>query len=603
VLAALLLHPGQVVSVDRLVDTLWEEAPPRSAASNIRTYVADLRASLGSLRVVSHPSGYLIQTGPAELDLLLFEALAKQGEKAAKDGDALGAARSLEQAAGLWRGRPLTGVELGSWGKSRITLLDDRRWGVLSALAEAEMALGRYEGLIVRLRRMLEERPLCERTWAQLMVALSRVGRKAEALLAFAQAREILTRELGLEPCPELREVQGGILAGREALPWSGHQYVRAGSVRGTALPHYLPMAKPGFVGRTAELAELTGVLSGRSADRDGESGVAAISGSPGVGKTVLLLRAAHELAPRFPDGCLYQVLDGSTGRPKAASVVLREFLRSMGIPPERVPIRVEEQATLYRSLLADRRMLIVLDDVADAAQLRPLLPGAGDCRALVASRTTLTPLDAARPVRVGPLDEEHSIDLLRRVIGDDRVAREPGQARRIAVACAGLPLALWIAGTRLAVRPSWPLARLAERLADDAGRLRELAIGELSVQAAFASSYVRLSPGARRVLRLAATLSPAFLPAPALRSQGGADRAAPRGGDGAVEELILANLLIPDRSGYRVDDLLRLYVRGRAETGDPPDWPLQRLVRSRQAIDGTARAGAGNQGEADNDV
>ncbi|MFI6921148.1 BTAD domain-containing putative transcriptional regulator [Nonomuraea spiralis] len=626
-LAALLLHPGQVVSVNRLVETLWEEAP-RSAASNIRTYVADLRASLGALRVVSHSSGYLIRVEPGELDLLLFETLADKGRQAAKDGDAPAAAITLERAAGLWRGEPLAGMELGAWAQARITLLDDLRWGVLSALVEAEMALGRYEELIVRLRLMLEERPLCERTWAQLMVALYHLGRKAEALVAFAQAREILTRELGLEPCPELREVQRGILAGRKALPWSSHHYTPPPSPAtppGRPLPHgvaggagagvasragvasggggasgagggasgdsgggrracHLSPVVAGLVGRAAELGEITGALT-RPPGAPGGAAVVALSGSPGAGKTVLLLRAAHELAPRFADGRLDQVLCGSTAHPKPVSAVLAEFLCSLGVPPRRQPAGVEDRAALYRSLLAGRRVLIVLDDVEDGAQLRPLLPGPGACRVLAAGRTRLTSLDGVRPVRVGPLAEESAIELLGDLIGDDRADREPGEVRRIAAACAGLPLALWIAGTRLAVRPSWPLARLAERLADESVRLKELAIGELSVQAAFAAGYAKLSPLARRVSWLAGSLPPEQ---PVVL---------PGSPDGVVAELVQANLLVPVEGGYRLDDLFRLYVRGRAETGEPPDRPHP---GGRPTAVGAA---VGSRGEADGDA
>ncbi|WP_344942242.1 AfsR/SARP family transcriptional regulator, partial [Sphaerisporangium flaviroseum] len=225
-LAALLMHPGQVVSTDRLVDTLWEESPPRSATSNIRTYVADLRASLGRTakgepRVAGHTTGYLIQVEHAELDWLLFERLADLGEAAMRAGDTERAVRSLERAAGLWRGRPFGGIELGSWVRAGITALEDRQWAVLSSLVEAQLQLGRCGDALVRLRRMVDERPLCERTRAQLMVVLDLVGRKAEALAVFAGGRELLTSELGLEPGPELREVQSRILAGRRSSSWT----------------------------------------------------------------------------------------------------------------------------------------------------------------------------------------------------------------------------------------------------------------------------------------------------------------------------------------------------------------------------------------------
>jgi DNA-binding SARP family transcriptional activator len=608
-LAALLMHPGHVVSTDRLVDTLWEESPPRSATSNIRTYVADLRAALGrtakgDLRIAGHTSGYLIRVEPAELDWLVFERLADLGEAATRAGDTERAARSLERAASLWRGRPLGGIELGSWARARITALEDRHWAVLSSLVDAQLQLGRCEDALVRLRRMVAERPLCERARAQLMVGLDLVGRKAEALAVFARGRKLLACELGLEPGPELREVQSRILAGRRLPSWNaGRPDPRGGPGAATpsaeARPRCLPAAVADFVGREQLIRGLIELVG--APDPGGRTGtaVAVVSGPPGAGKTAAILRAAHRLAPRFPDGQLYETLGGATDRPRPPEDVLADFLRALGVATRDIPAGAGSRASLFRSMLADRRMLIVLDDAADAAQIRPLLPGAGACGTLVSSRTRPAMLEGAHLVSLGALGDEDATALLSAVAGSDRVEREPDHARRIVRACSGSPLALRIAGARLAARPDRPLAVLAGRLADPSRRLDELAIGELSVRASFESGYRRLSPEARRAFRLLGRLRPAPLRASTVELLVGGPDGEP---DRVVEDLLRAHLLTPVSAGesrvdgmdglsgmdglggmdgagvfdgephYRVDELLHLYARERAEAEEPPE-------------------------------
>ncbi|WP_344942245.1 ATP-binding protein, partial [Sphaerisporangium flaviroseum] len=342
------------------------------------------------------------------------------------------------------------------------------------------------------------------------------------------------------------------------------------------ARPRCLPAAVPDFVGREPLIREITGLLG--AAD-PGRPAVAVVSGPPGTGKTATILHAAHGLAPGFPDGQLYQVLGGANGRPKPPANALAEFLRAMGVAMRDIPAGVEDRASLYRSMLADRRMLIVLDDAADAAQIRPLMPGAGACGTLVSSRTRLTMLEGAHLVNLGPFDDEHAIALLRAVAGPDRVQRELQHARRIVRACSGTPLALRIAAARLAARPALPLAVLADRLADTSRRLDELAIGELSMRASIDSGYRRLSPEARRAFRLVGRLGPAPLRASTVELLVGG----PGGEPGRiVEDLVRAHLLTPVAGGedgeprYRVDELLYLYARERAGAEDSPDRPFE---------------------------
>lgn len=564
-LAALLLHPGRVVSKTRLIDAVWDESPPSSATANIRTYVSDLRKSLGETgdgrpRLTSDTSGYVIAVGSDELDLLDFEKLADEGAGAAKRGDVARAARCLDGAARLWRGRPFDGIELGSWAQARIAALEDRRWDVLSLWVEATLALGRHEDLIVRLREMLAERPLSERTWAQLMVTLERMGRTSEALAVFAKARAVLNDELGIEPGPELRGV---------------HQQIRSaggtqtnGVATRTSLhrPCALPAVVPDFVGRGHAIKALTGWLSetGRS-----EMIVAELSGPPGAGKTTLAVRAAHTLRPAFPDGQLYHSLGGSTARPQEPAAVLAELLRSLAVAARDIPDGIDDRAALYRSTIADRRMLVVLDDAADLAQLRPLLPGTGACRAIVSTRARMTALEGVHLLRVGPLARREAVELIAGIIGRARVARDPVAASRIADACGCFPLGLRIAATRLAMRPSWPLATLAARLRDERAVLDELALGELSVRAGLASSYWALGHEAQRAVRLIAMLGRVQLSVGSVGAVLGGPEAE---SDRTIEQLVCANLLssVDDPAGgeptYRLDDLFRIYARERAE-------------------------------------
>lgn len=562
-LAALLLHAGHEVSTSRVVDALWGDSPPASAAANIRTYVADLRRSLSGLdgadvRVVSGVAGYLIDVDPEELDIAVFGRLADAGERASEHGDQATAAVLLERATRLWRGRPLGDLELGSWAGAARVALEDRYWEAQACLVDTRLELGRVDGgLIAALREMVAERPLCERTWAQLMVALDRSGRKSEALAVFSQAREILSGELGLEPGAELRDVQHRILQGgrRPARAGLSRPEVAVASVR----PRGLPAPPRLFLGRGTELRRVRAAVA--------DSAVVAVCGPPGSGKTALLLRAADELAPEFRDGQLHHGLVDRT----QTGDVLGEFLCSLGVPRGDLPDTVEDRALDYRAMLADRRVLVVLDDVVEMDAVTPLLPGSGPARVLVAARCAPTALDPAAAIRLGQLPGADMVALLESLAGPDRVRAEYPAARRIVRCCDGSPLALRIAAARLAVRPDLRLATLAARLADPAGRLDELSMAGRSVRGSLTASYRRLSGPARAVLHAAAAVDPGELTVPVLAERVGITEAK---ADRAVEELVIMSLLDCPRPGdvlHRIADLVRLFARELADSAGPP--------------------------------
>jgi DNA-binding SARP family transcriptional activator len=578
-LGTLALHSGQQVSTSRLIDTLWEQAPPRSATANIRTYVMQLRRLLdeschGRVRVAGNSTGYRLEVDHDELDLLRFDRLATLGEDAAKRGDPERAIELLEQADRCWRGRPCDGVDLGEWARARVATIEDRRWTAMSCLVDSKLVVGDHAGLVARLREMLAERPLSERTWAQLMIVLDREGRRGDALATFARAREVLDTELGLRPGPELSDLQHRILSG-------GRATAAPTTAPSTApvRPRCLPPTVPGLVGRRTQLTELVRELGGASV-------IASVSGAPGVGKTALVVATAHHLLPEFPDGQLYHRLGGTTAAPARPGAVLAEFLRALGVPPGDIPAADEERAALYRSVLAERRVLVVLDDAAGADQVRSLVPGGGGCRTLVSSRTRLTSLEGAHLVHLPALEHDESTRLLAHLVGRECVRRQPADADRIVLACAGSPMALRIVAARIAVQPGQRLAALADQVSAEGSRLDALAIGELSVRAAFESSYARLTGEARRAFRLWGLLGAGAVTAATVTSLvgGHAER--------VIEELARASLLlsdggqVDDHLRYRLDPLLALYAAERADAERAPDSHFPHSARLKAVPD-----------------
>ncbi|AVT39892.1 AfsR/SARP family transcriptional regulator [Plantactinospora sp. BB1] len=566
VLGALLVGAGQLVTVDRLVETLWGDNPPASYASNLQTYVSRLRERLPGLRIEHRSDGYLLRVRTDDVDVLVFRREVATGRAALAAGDPALAADRFRRGLRQWRGRPLADLtvptlepELAQWELERVGAQED--------CVDADLrADGDLATVLSELHQLVTEHPMRERPYGQLMVALYRAGRRADALAAYQRAREILVTELGVEPGPELRRLHQAILRGEE--PSVGRVGNRPEVAPRSPFPVcQLPPALSGFVGRAGSIERIERLL----APADGGVPVVAVSGQPGVGKSALAVTVAHRIRERFPDGQLFVHLAGASAAPRDPAAVLADLLRVLGVPGSALPQNLSALAAAYRARLADRRVLVVLDDAATAAQVRPLLPGTPGSAVLTTSRRRLSGLIDARHLPVGPLTDDEARALLADVVGPERVAEEPGQAARIAAACGNLPLAVRIAGTRLATR-SWPLAILADRLDDERQRLDELAAGDLQVRASLALSVQALSPPTREAFGLLGSLGPVSFAAWAV-----AELLESADADRILDELVEASLLEVTRPAdggeprYRLHDLLRVYAEELAATDDRP--------------------------------
>src|SRR5215831_7746196 len=392
VLAALLLKAGRVVAVDELAETLWGEGPPATARATIQGYVKRLRKSLGGDghgRIATRPGGYQISVAAGELDVARCEALLRSAEAAARDGCWDRAADETRTALGLWRGEPLEDVESELLAVREVPRLAELRVQALELRIGADLHLGRHGEVIGELRQLAGVHPLRERLHGLLMLALYRDGRQGEALAAYQRARRLLVGELGTEPGTELRELHQQILTGDPALAVAPPGRAIGGAAAGpqglAVVPRQLPAAVADFTGRAAELRALTGMLDQAGAGAPGTVVISAIGGTAGVGKTALALHWAHQAAARFPGGQLHVNLRGFDPSSTLATPAeaIRGFLDALGVPPDRIPPQPEAQAGLYRSLLADRKMLIVLDNARDEQQVRPLLPASPGCLVL----------------------------------------------------------------------------------------------------------------------------------------------------------------------------------------------------------------------------
>jgi DNA-binding SARP family transcriptional activator len=567
-LTALLLRPNQRVSGNRLAMALWGDQPPPSAPGVLRTYVTGLRKSLqlGGMdqlpRLTTEPGGYRIAMSPSDLDLAVFDDLLTQGQRALATGNTAYAARLLSSALALWRGMPGEDVELDGDSAAILVGLSERRLTAEEAWADAALALGNHSDLIGRLRVLVAEQPLRERLYGQLMLALYRVGRKAEALHEFRALRHRMIQELGIEPSAPLRNLQREILA-EEVMPSAAPPVM---------VPRQLPSDIGDFTGRGTQLRRVAAMLPSGTDRRP--SVVVVITGMAGVGKTSLAVHFAHQVTDRFPDGQLCLDLHGYADiEPMPTIEALRRQLRALGAKD--MPSDTDEAAAMYRTLLAGKRMLILLDNAETAGQIRPLLPGMPGCMVLVTSRSRLPGLlarNSAIPVTIGPLAESEGMDLLRKILGVRRLAAEPAAAAAIVARCAGLPLALRIAAEHAAYRPWLTLAELATELAAEQARLDVLtfdADSDTTVRSVFSWSYRALSPAAARVFRLLG-----LHPGPVVTAQsaaaliGGTVNEAAR----ALDVLAGAHLLDEAAPGrYRSHSLLRAYAIERATAEETP--------------------------------
>jgi DNA-binding SARP family transcriptional activator/tetratricopeptide (TPR) repeat protein len=577
VLAALLLHANRVVGVDELAEALWGSAPPPSARVTAQNYVKRLRAALGHAgrRVVTRPPGYLIRVGPDELDISSLEMSLDSARTAAAAGSWESAEAWARAALLLFRGEPLADVPSEHLASREVPRLADMRMQAAEIGFEADLHLGRHAAVIGELRRLVASDPLRERLSTLLMTALYEDGRQAEALAVYQQTRDVLVAELGVEPGHELRDLHQRILAGRQALPSLPSPQPPASAAAGASVapaPRQLPAAVGSFTGRDAELASLDGLLNRSSSAGTHAVVISAIGGTAGVGKTALAIEWAHRVAGQFPDGQLYVNLRGYDARePVAPDEALAGVLAALGVPGQQIPADEAGRAAAYRSVLAGRRMLIVLDNAHDPEQVRPLLPGEPGCLVVVTSRDTLAGLVArngADRLLLDVLPLADALALLRGLIGV-RVDAEPDAAARLAHACCRLPLALRVVAELAAARPAASLAGLANEL-DGQGRLDALQAGgdpASAVRAVFSWSYRHLPADTTRTFRLAALHPGADFDAPAVAALTGTSRSAAAR---ALAELSRASLIHQTGEGrYGMHDLLRAYARDQAAARD----------------------------------
>jgi DNA-binding SARP family transcriptional activator/tetratricopeptide (TPR) repeat protein len=574
VLAVLLWRASQPVTVDELSEMAWDGAPPPGAAATMRGLILRLRRALGpqaGARIVTRAPGYLIELAGDELDASWFVALGQRTGDAIRAGDWLAACATAEQAMALWRGAALLDVPCQALREAWLPRLDQHHIQVRQWHAEAGLHLGQHERLIPALTDLTTRHPLNEHFHAQLMTALARSGRQAEALQAYRDARRVLVNELGIEPGPGLRAVHQRILSGQgesaAALPGQGE-----GSAPRTAaapvVPRQLPAAPGHFTGRERELDRLA-VIAGGAGAQAGTVVISAIDGMAGIGKTALAVHAAHRLAGRFPDGQLFLDLHGYTQGypPRTASGALEWLLQALGVPPEGIPADGEQAAALYRQRLAGTRTLIVLDNAAHEAQVRPLLPGGGSCLVLVTSRRRLKALDDAQLVSLDLLSPPAAVALLRAVAGPGRIPAGDPLAGEVAGLCGYLPLALRIAASLLRHRPAWSVEHLAGQLRDQDQRVSALSDGERELPAVFDLSYASLQAPHRRLWRLLGLIPGPDLDAYAAAALAEAD---PAHAAGLLEDLVDHNLLAACAPGrYRLHDLLRAHARTLA-AADP---------------------------------
>jgi DNA-binding SARP family transcriptional activator len=567
VLGILLLHPSAIVSMDRIIDGVWPKDPPKSAVENIRTYIWQLRSHLrnadGSGRLESHPAGYRLLVEPEELDLLRFAALATDGRQALHRGNTAEAAVMLEQAMSLWRGDALPELDLGPAIRAKTDALNEQRRQVELDWIRARLALGEHAEMVALLRELTAGRPLDEDLWRYLVVTLYASGRTAEALSAYARARRNLVDELGLEPGPELHRVHAAILGGKEVpeIPLHG---VAARPRRTGTIPRQLPASDPGFVGRDEVTASVRGLVEEsriRGVDR---RAVVMLSGPPGVGKSATAIAAGAAVRAEFPDGQLYVDLRGSTDTPLGAADGLASVLDGFGLGPEAIPESMDRRRVLYRSLLAERRMLILLDDAATASQVVPLVPGHGQSLLVVTSTRRLAGVDADVRISLEPLSGEEAVRMIGEIAGHERVRREPTAAKNIVDACGRLPLAIRIVGARLAARPEHPFSAFQERLRREDRIIDELALDNLAMRTRLDASYRALDPSARRCFRALGRLGPNSITAAGLAGLLGLPSHA---ADRELERLVHEGLLLPgivqhSSPRYRMPRLLHIYAR-----------------------------------------
>ncbi|GIJ45173.1 SARP family transcriptional regulator [Virgisporangium aliadipatigenens] len=581
-LLVLACHANRPVPTEVLVESLWGPAPPRQADAALRVHVHHLRKALGDGRIGRRPEGYALRLDADELDADRFRGLVARGRAAVAAGEPERALAALDAALALWRGPVLAGAQTVPALAVDAAGLEELRLQAWELRYEAAFALGRHDGAIAGLRELADRHPLRETFREQLMRALIAGGRGAEAVAVFEDTRRVLADELGLDPDPRLRKLHLQVLRS-EAAPAP----VRDAPQRTVVVPRQLPARTHGFVGRREWLKRLDALLSDVDGPDDVDGGavpIATLSGAGGIGKTTLAVYWAHGVAARFPDGQLYLNLHGfdPVRAPLAPLDALGRALSALGVPAREHPIGLEERESLYRSVTAGRRLLLVLDNAHAAAQVRPLLPGGAGCLVLVTSRDLLSGLAAAgaRPFVLGPLPRTDAYDLLERRLGPERVAAEPAAVESIVARCGGLPLALSVVAARSAVLAEASLAPLAAELTGPRRALDGFSGDDAAtdLRSVFSWSYRVLEPGVARMFRLLS-----LHPGPELTVGAAASLAgvAVEEARAVLRQLRAASLMTePSPGRYGFHDLVRAYAVELAEGADPPAERDAALVR-----------------------
>ncbi|GAB2992464.1 BTAD domain-containing putative transcriptional regulator [Streptomyces pseudoechinosporeus] len=598
VLAALLVDAGRWVAVETLIDRVWGQDLPAQVRPSLYAHIARIRRMLASTaapldagtggaaagpQLRRAAGGYLLDVPSGQVDVHRFRRLVEQ----ARAADLTDAERVvlLREALGLWRGEPLAGLT-GAWVERTRHSWEQQRIEAVLAWADAEFRVSHHAGVIGALTGLVAEHPLVEPLTVALMRALHAAGRSPEALACYTALQKRLAEELGTDPGTEVQQIHQAILRGEPAPPAARGMLPPAETGAGRAIPAQLPLEARGFTGREEELARLDGILAA-AAEQPAAVVVSAVSGTAGVGKTALAVHWAHRVAGRFPDGRLYVNLRGfdPSGTAVTPDQAVRGFLDALGVSAQQVPVDLQARVGLYRSLLAGRRVLVVLDNARDADQVRPLLPGSPGCLAVVTSRNRLAGLvaaEGAHPLALGLLSPAEARALLAHRLGEHRVAAEPDAVQEIITRCARLPLALAITTARAATHPGFPLSAVAEELRDSHGSLDAFTGGDLTtdVRAVFSWSYDALTPVQARLFALLG-----LDPGPdtglfALASLAGLPRPAARAALRALENLHLVEQHEPGR--WRMHDLVRLYAAERGCHDLPPDdrdAALRRLI------------------------
>ncbi len=624
ILAALVVRLGDVLSAASLVDLIWEDDPPATARALVATHVSGLRRALAGLAggdvILTRPPGYVAEFPASAVDARRFEEAFTAGREAARDGRAEEAVEMLERALRLWRGQDALEGLHQSFARVEAMRLTELRLEAQELRFAAELGLARRTDLVAELVAHVAAHPLREHPRGQLMTALFRAGRAADALRCYDEGRRLLRTELGVDPGPELQSLHRALLRADTSVLGAPERRepATAGSTTGSAasgasprsaapapagktaagplpgprlppadgprplIPSQLPPDVADFIGRAEQIGWATALLEQAGDPRRTAPPVAVLSGRSGTGKTALAVHVGHRTAALFPDGQLFLDLRASDSEPVRTADALARLLRALGVDPES-PARDEEDLLgLYRTHIARRRILLVLDNAVSEALLRPLLPPGGGSAVLITCRRRLVALEGAVHLDLGVPPQSEALELLARVAGSARPRLEADRAAEIVALCGRLPLAVRVAGARLAARPHWTPARLAARLRDERRRLDELQAGDLEVRASLGLGYADLDPQEQRALRRLALMDlpdfAAWVAGPLLDVTGSE-------AEDAVERLVdchFVEVVRTDETGrtrYRIHDLAREHARERC-LADENRHELETAVR-----------------------